>query len=148
MAAARSTTFAPHLTGSPRASTCPILFAGFSFGSNVGLRACCGDARVHGLVGLGLPVRAAGRDYRYDFLPACGSVPKLFISGDHDEFSPRGTLEALPRLRLTTTRDPLHRRRRSFLRRHPRLARESKLDRMSTTLRIWIEKSFGLTPLA
>ena len=39
-------------------------------------------------------MRAAGRDYRYDFLPACGSVPKLFISGDHDEFSPRGTLEA------------------------------------------------------
>ena len=72
----------------------PILFAGFSFGSNVGLRACCGDARVRGLVGLGLPVRAAGRDYRYDFLPACGPVPKLFISGDHDEFSPRGTLEA------------------------------------------------------
>src|ERR1700733_15021620 len=72
----------------------PMLFAGFSFGSNVGLRACCGDARVQGLVGLGLPVRAAGRDYRYDFLPACGSVPKLFISGDHDEFSPRGILEA------------------------------------------------------
>src|ERR1700761_4528552 len=31
----------------------PILFAGFSFGSNVGLRACCGDVRVKGLVGLG-----------------------------------------------------------------------------------------------
>src|SRR6202142_3990752 len=24
----------------------PMIFAGFSFGSNVGLRACCGDARV------------------------------------------------------------------------------------------------------
>ena len=73
----------------------PLLFAGFSFGSNVGLRACCGDARVQGLVGLGLPVRAAGRDYTYGFLPGCGKVPKLFISGDHDEFSPRGVLEAV-----------------------------------------------------
>ncbi len=46
----------------------PILFAGFSFGSNVGLRACCGDARVKGLIGLGVPVQAEGRDYSYGFL--------------------------------------------------------------------------------
>ena len=72
----------------------PLLFAGFSFGSNVGLRACCGDPRVQGLVGIGLPVRAAGRDYHYRFLPHCGAVPKLFISGDSDEFSPQGLLES------------------------------------------------------
>jgi uncharacterized protein len=69
----------------------PILFAGFSFGSQVGLRACCGDARVKGLIGLGLPVHAAGRDYKYGFLPNC-VAPKLFISGDHDEFGPREML--------------------------------------------------------
>ena len=73
----------------------PVLFAGFSFGSNVGLRACCGDARVRGLVGLGLPIRAEHRDYTYEFLPACGGVPKLFVSGDHDEFCPRGMLESV-----------------------------------------------------
>ena len=73
----------------------PLLFAGFSFGSNVGLRACCGDPRIQGLVGIGLPVRAAGRDYHYRFLPHCGAVPKLFISGDSDEFSPRGVLESM-----------------------------------------------------
>jgi len=72
----------------------PILFAGFSFGSYVGLRACCGDPRIKGLVGLGLPVRAEGRDYTYNFLPTCGPIPKLFISGDSDAFSPRGVLEA------------------------------------------------------
>ena len=70
----------------------PILFAGFSFGSNVGLRACCGDPRVKGLVGLGLPVRAEGRDYTYGFLPKC-SAPKLFISGDHDQYGPCEALE-------------------------------------------------------
>jgi alpha/beta superfamily hydrolase len=69
----------------------PILFAGFSFGSQVGLRACCGDPRVKGLIGLGLPVRAAGRDYSYKFLPEC-TAPKLFISGDHDEFGPHDLL--------------------------------------------------------
>jgi alpha/beta superfamily hydrolase len=69
----------------------PIFFAGFSFGSQVGLRACCGDARVKGLIGLGLPVRAAGRDYSYGFLPKC-TAPKLFVSGDHDEFGPREEL--------------------------------------------------------
>ena len=73
----------------------PVLFAGFSFGSNVGLRATCGDARVRGLVGLGLPIRAEHRDYTYEFLPACGSVPKLFVSGDHDEFCPQGILESV-----------------------------------------------------
>jgi alpha/beta superfamily hydrolase len=72
----------------------PILFAGFSFGSQVGLRACCGDTRVRGLVGLGLPVRAAGRDYSYSFLPRC-TAPKLFISGDHDDFAPRELLSAV-----------------------------------------------------
>jgi hypothetical protein len=66
----------------------PVLFAGFSFGSNVGLRACCGDARVKGLIGLGVPVRAEGRDYSYGFLPKCPG-PKLFISGDNDQFGPR-----------------------------------------------------------
>jgi alpha/beta superfamily hydrolase len=73
----------------------PVLFAGFSFGSNVGLRACCGDARVRGLVGLGLPIRAEDRNYSYGFLPACGSVPKLFVSGDHDVFCPQGMLESV-----------------------------------------------------
>lgn len=72
----------------------PVLLAGFSFGSNVGLRACCGQDRIAGLVGIGLPVRAAGRNYHYEFLGSCGSVPKLFISGDADEFSPRGVLES------------------------------------------------------
>ncbi len=72
----------------------PLLFAGFSFGSNVGLRACCGAPRIAGLVGIGLPVRAAGRNYSYEFLAGCGSVPKLFLSGDTDEFSPRGILES------------------------------------------------------
>jgi hypothetical protein len=72
----------------------PILFAGFSFGAQVGLRACCGNARVAGLIALGLPVHAAGRNYTYGFLPQC-SAPKLFLSGDHDKFGPHELLSAV-----------------------------------------------------
>jgi alpha/beta superfamily hydrolase len=72
----------------------PVLFAGFSFGSQVGMSACYGDARVKGLIGLGLPVHAGGRDYTYGFLPQC-VAPKLFISGDRDEFGPREMLTAV-----------------------------------------------------
>ncbi|HZC44195.1 MAG TPA: alpha/beta fold hydrolase [Acidobacteriaceae bacterium] len=72
----------------------PILFAGFSFGSNVGMRASCGDPRVPGLIALGLPVVAEGRQYSYSYLPTCRQ-PKLFISGDHDPFGPVAEVEAV-----------------------------------------------------
>lgn len=72
----------------------PILFAGFSFGANVGLRACCGDQRVKGLIALGTPVHAEGRDYRYEFLAECGA-PKLFVSGDRDQYGPVAKVEAV-----------------------------------------------------
>ena len=65
----------------------PILLAGFSFGSYVALRAACKDSRVVGRIALGLPVRAADRDYNYGFLESCPG-PLLFVSGAEDEFSP------------------------------------------------------------
>jgi len=71
----------------------PILFAGFSFGSWVGLQVCCGDSRVPGLVALGLPVHAEGRDYDFEFLRRC-SQPKLFISGTRDQYGPVSRVEA------------------------------------------------------
>jgi alpha/beta superfamily hydrolase len=72
----------------------PILFAGFSFGCYVGMRACCRDPRVAGLIGLGLPVAVEGRAYDYGFLSSC-TAPKLFLSGDRDDFGPADSLEAI-----------------------------------------------------
>lgn len=72
----------------------PILFAGFSFGAAMGLRVCCGDGRVKGLIALGLPVHAEGRDYHYHFLSGC-TQPKLFISGTRDQFGPQAQLEGV-----------------------------------------------------
>lgn len=74
----------------------PILFTGFSFGANVGMRVCCGDGRVPGVIALGLPVVAEGRHYTYKYLPDC-SKPKLFISGDHDQYGPVAEVEAVVR---------------------------------------------------
>lgn len=74
----------------------PILFTGFSFGANVGMRVCCGDARVPGVIALGLPVAAEGRHYTYKYLPDCNK-PKLFISGDHDQYGPVAEVEAVVR---------------------------------------------------
>jgi alpha/beta superfamily hydrolase len=121
----------------------PLLFAGFSFGANIGLRAACGDARVKGLVGLGLPVRAEGRDYTYEFLPACGSVPKLFIVGDSDAFAPQGALEGtlvsapMPR-KIVWVEGADH-----FFAGTPQ-SPASKLDVMSGAIRSWISEEFGL----
>jgi uncharacterized protein len=71
----------------------PIIFAGFSFGSYVGMSVCCGDPRVVGLVALGLPVHAEGRDYSYDFLVSCAK-PKLFVSGSRDQYGPKAQVES------------------------------------------------------
>src|SRR5487761_1667953 len=60
----------------------------------VGMRACCGDPRVAGLIALGLPVEAEGRKYTYPYLPKCGQ-PKLFVSGDHDRYGPVAAVEAV-----------------------------------------------------
>ena len=65
----------------------PILFAGFSFGAAVGLRAACPNEDVKALIALGTPVLAEGRSYTYEFLADCPK-PKLFVSGDRDQFGP------------------------------------------------------------
>jgi alpha/beta superfamily hydrolase len=78
----------------------PLLFAGFSFGAAVGLRAACPDVRVKALIGVGTPVVPVAaetetpRTYTFDFLHDCAK-PKLFVSGARDQFGPRAKLEAL-----------------------------------------------------
>jgi alpha/beta superfamily hydrolase len=120
----------------------PILFAGFSFGSAVGLKACCGDVRVHGTIALGLPVRAEGRDYTYGFLPKC-ITPKLFISGDSDIYGPRKAVEEVvahapePK-RLVWIEGADH-----FFQGTPK-SPGPKLDRMAGEIRAWLTDTFAL----
>lgn len=121
----------------------PILFAGFSFGSSVGLHACCPDQRVKGLIGLGVPVHAEGRDYTYKFLANCPQ-PKLFVSGDHDQYGPRNTMERIfstapepKRLRWIEGAD-------HFFQGTPE-SPASKLSLMQQEVRSWLQSEFDLS---
>jgi len=58
----------------------PLLLGGFSFGSWVGLRVGCQDARVSELLGLGIPVNSSS----FTCLENCAK-PKLFVHGRNDE---------------------------------------------------------------
>jgi alpha/beta superfamily hydrolase len=73
----------------------PMMFAGFSFGAAVGLRAACPDPRVEVLIALGTPISPIDdRSYDYGFLKTC-TKPKLFVSGSRDQFASKPRLEAL-----------------------------------------------------
>jgi alpha/beta superfamily hydrolase len=58
----------------------PLVLAGFSFGSWVGMRVGCEDPRVSCLIGLGIPVNSTD----FSFLHQCNK-PKLFVHGSNDE---------------------------------------------------------------
>ena len=77
-----------------REFTLPVIFAGFSFGSATGMRAACADPAVTALISIGTPVQAEGGLYSFDFLRHC-TKPKLFISGDRDQYGPRAELEKI-----------------------------------------------------
>jgi|SRR5882757_445181 len=71
----------------------PLICAGFSFGAAVGLHAACPDMRVKSVIGLGLPVAPIeNRTYDFTFLASCDK-PKLFVSGDRDQFGPPDRLK-------------------------------------------------------
>jgi alpha/beta superfamily hydrolase len=59
------------------------------------LAACCGPAKsafnLRALVALGLPISADGRDYYYPCLQDC-TIPKLFLSGNQDQYAPAAQL--------------------------------------------------------
>jgi alpha/beta superfamily hydrolase len=68
----------------------PIVLAGFSFGSWVGLRVGCADPRVTRLIGLGVPANKSNLEYLYE----C-TKPKLIVQGGNDEFGSRESVETL-----------------------------------------------------
>lgn len=67
-----------------------LLLAGFSFGAWVGLRIGCADRRITELIGLGAPVN----DSKFDYLAHCAK-PKLFITGENDQFGSPASLKKL-----------------------------------------------------
>lgn len=121
----------------------PILVAGFSFGSFVGMQAGCGDPRVRGIVGLGVPYRAEGRSYSYEFLEGC-SQPKLFISGTEDQYGPRAAVEPMLMKAAESKEIVWIEGAEHFFQGTPS-SPGPKLDRMQDALRTWMGKTFGLS---
>jgi alpha/beta superfamily hydrolase len=70
----------------------PMIFAGFSFGAAIGLRAAIPHPRVRALVSLGTPMNAEGREYTYELLRE-SRQPKLLLSGGLDQFATPAQLE-------------------------------------------------------
>ncbi len=68
----------------------PLLLAGFSFGSWLGMRVGCEDSRVSHLIGLGIPVNNTD----FSFLRQCDK-PKLFVHGSNDEHGAIEKVKAL-----------------------------------------------------
>jgi hypothetical protein len=107
----------------------PILLAGFSFGSWVGLAVGCEDERVLDLIGLGIPVNSVSLSYLRD----C-TKPKLLIQGGNDQF---GTLQnvndlfdALPEpKKLVIVEDADH-----FF--------AGKLDQMAAAIGAWLDERY------
>jgi uncharacterized protein len=81
----------------------PLVAAGFSFGAAMTLAACCGShsaeeprLNVQALAAIGLPMRSGAAQgskplYDYSHLAHC-SLPKLFLSGDEDQFASKTEL--------------------------------------------------------
>ncbi len=75
----------------------PLVLVGFSFGAAMVLTACCGNgqartrADLRAMAALGLPTHGQDQDFHYPFLASC-TVPKLFLSGDRDQFAPAAQL--------------------------------------------------------
>ena len=123
----------------------PLIFAGFSFGAAIGLRASYSDPRVQALIGIGLPVAPVAADteeprvYAYDFLQDC-SKPKLFVSGARDQFGPRAKLQALVQSvpepkRLVVIEGADH-----FF--------EGRLRELRDAIEAWVKEGFGSQPSA
>ena len=73
----------------------PLMVVGFSFGAVMALAACCGASEnrrnIRAIAALGLPLQAEGSDFHYPFLASC-ALPKLFLSGDLDQYAPAEAL--------------------------------------------------------
>jgi len=73
----------------------PVVLAGFSFGASMALHASASlrpsHRNVRALIALGLPLISGFAAYHYPFLGSL-TVPKFFLSGDHDQFAPASEL--------------------------------------------------------
>jgi uncharacterized protein len=113
----------------------PILLAGFSFGSVVGLRVGCADQRVSDLIGLGIPVDHSDVSYLRD----CAK-PKLIIQGGNDQFGSLLNVEAL----FATLPEP----KRLVIVEGAEHFFAGQLDKVRSSIDAWLDQRHPRTPAA
>ena len=76
----------------------PLVVVGYSFGAMMSILACCNPAEaqpdIKAIAAIGLPVQDGATQFQYPFLAGC-TKPKLFLSGDTDQFAPVEGLKQL-----------------------------------------------------
>jgi len=103
----------------------PLLLAGFSFGSWVGMHVGCEDPRVSHLIGLGIPVNNTD----FSFLRHCNK-PKLFVHGSNDEHGAVEKVKALiPRFPATII---------SLSSKESIISLPAKLDQLGRAINAWL----------
>ncbi len=76
----------------------PIVLVGFSFGAAMAIAASCASSaptdgpNLRALALLGLPTHGFKRSCEYPLLSTC-TLPKIFLSGDQDQFATKAQLE-------------------------------------------------------
>lgn len=115
----------------------PIIFAGFSFGAVIGLRAAVPHPSVEALAAIGLPINADGREYTYELLRE-SEQPKLFLSGSLDEFASPAQLKKV----FASAADP----KRLILIPEADHFFAGHLDQMRTALTDWLHEVLGSAP--
>lgn len=73
-----------------RGTVSKVIVAGYSFGALVGLHAGAGDDRVHGLIGVALPIGMRDVSFLHGV-----TKPTLLVSGDRDSYCPLADLTRL-----------------------------------------------------
>jgi uncharacterized protein len=76
----------------------PLVVVGYSFGAMMSVLACCNPAEeqtdVKAIAAIGLPVQDGATHFHYPLLAGC-TKPKLFLSGDTDQYAPVDGLKQL-----------------------------------------------------
>jgi predicted alpha/beta-hydrolase family hydrolase len=106
------------------------------------MQTACADDRVKGLIGLGVPYRAEGRSYSYEFLEHCG-LPKLFISGTEDQFGPRDAVEPMLQ-RAAEPKKLIWIEGAEHFFQGTASSPGPKLDQMQSVVRQWLAETYGL----
>ena len=95
------------------------------------------------MIGIGVPYRAEGRSYSYEFLETC-TQPKLFVCGAEDQFGPRDIVEPMLQHAADPKRMVWIEGAEHFFQGTPS-SPGAKLDKLQEQIRLWLHDTFQIS---